>query len=120
MILKLQILDANMSSFQKLTPVEVVLLGDDFSPVLGAFGCQLLGFVKTANSQCLDVFLKRFLRHLLHTLLHVLEEGLHSRLQVVRSLFRLDDETQTLHSISPAGAAEHYVTWTVRHIARNK
>lgn len=60
-----------------LTPVEVVLLGYDLPPVLGAFSCQLLGLVKAADGQGLDVFVESFIAHLIHILLHGLEKGLH-------------------------------------------
>lgn len=94
-----------------LTSVEIVLLGYDLPPVLGALGCQLLGLVQAADGQGLDVFLEGLLAHLLHRLLHGAEESLHAALQVVGGLLRLDDEAQALDPIGPPGPTEHYVAW---------
>lgn len=94
-----------------LTSVEIILLRDDLSPVLGTLSRQLLRLVQAADGQGLDVFLEGFVAHLLHGLLHGAEESLHAALQVVGRLLRLDDEAQALHSVSPPGPTEHNVAW---------
>lgn len=92
-----------------LTPVKIILLRDNFSPVLGTLSRQLLRLVQAADGQRLDVFLEGFLTHLLHGLLHGAEKSLNTALQVVRCLLRLDDEAQTLHAVGPPGPTEHNV-----------
>lgn len=77
--------------------------------MLGALSRQLLWLVQAADGQRLDVFLESFLTHLLHGLLHGAEKSLHTALQVVRCLLRLDDEAQALHSIGPPGPTENNV-----------
>lgn len=92
-----------------LTSIEVVLLGYDLAPVLGALRRQLLRFIKAADGEGLDVLVEGFVAHLLHVLLHGLEKGLHPRLEVVRGFLRLDDKTKPLHAVRPAWATEHDV-----------
>lgn len=94
-----------------LTSIEVILLGDNLPPVLGALSGQLLGLVQAADGQRLNVFLERFLAHLLQGLLHGAEESLHTALQVVGRFLWLDNEAQPLHSVGLPGPAEHDVAW---------
>lgn len=94
---------------EQLTSVKVILLRDDLSPVLGTFSRQLLRLVQSADGQGLDVFLEGFFIHLLYSLLHGAKESLHSALQVVGRLLRLDDEAQALYAVGPPGPAEHNV-----------
>lgn len=94
-----------------LTPVKVVLLGDDLSPVFGALGRQLLGLVQAAQRQRLQVLLEGLGAHLLQRRLHGAQEGLHPALQVVGRLLRLDDEAQPLDAVRPPGPTEDDVAW---------
>lgn len=92
-----------------LTSVKVILLGDDLPPVLGALSRQLLGFIQATDGQGLNVLLEGLVVHLLQGFLHGAEERLHTALQVVRCLLRLDNEAQALYTIGPPGPAEHNV-----------